>query len=169
MSARTPSGIPDKVSLTPERIADKRAFREIVRGCGGLEAAELNCRVGKSQLARYYDETLEEFAPLDVVADLEPLARGRAGWPHVTRHRARDLGFTLLDTPVVDNVTCDGLHEALTSAMRESGEASVGVLQALADRTVTKDEAKANLAACMEAAEAHLRMHAILKRISEEC
>lgn len=169
MSARTSSGKPLQVSLTPERIAEKRAVREMIRGAGGLEAAELHCRTGKSQLARYYDETTDDHAPIDVIADLEPLGRSRAGWPHVTRLRARELGFALVPFPQTEGETCLDAHRALAIASKESGDIVSGLLDALASGSVSSKEARRLMPEALEAAEAFMRVYGQLKQVAEVC
>jgi hypothetical protein len=158
-----------QVSLTPEQISCKRAFREIVRGVGGLEAAEGFCRVKKTSLARYYDETCDDFAPIDVVADLEPLARNRPGWPHLLHHRANQMGFMLLELPQAKAPDCNALRAELRDAMEKSNRLHIAMMEALADGKVTCDEADGLIPIALEVAEQNARIHALLKRIAEEC
>jgi hypothetical protein len=165
---RTSSGKGEEISrLTPERIAEKRAFREIVRGVGGFEAAALNCRVGKSTLARYTDETCDDHAPLDVIADLEPLTRSRPGWPHVTRHLAREQGFVLVSTP--EQAGTLDVHTALATATKEHADLTSGLITALADGAVQPYEAKALLRDSWDQVEAAVRLHALLTELAERC
>lgn len=90
--------------MTPERIALKRATVDMVKGVGGLETAAPFTRIQKSKLAEYGSlNHPDRFAPIDVVADLEPLAREREGWPHVTQALCRAMGgvfVALPDAPV---------------------------------------------------------------------
>lgn len=82
--------------MTPDTLALKRATAETIKGVGGLEAAADFCRVGKSVLSdNQSPNRADSFIAIDVVADLEPLARERAGWPHVKleateNHRAAE-------------------------------------------------------------------------------
>lgn len=86
--------------MTPEALALKQATGEMIKGVGGIEAAANFCRVGKSVLSDNQSRNKpDSFVALDVIADLEPLARERSGWPHVTRRLARSLGFELVRTP----------------------------------------------------------------------
>ena len=163
------SGKEGQVSLTPEQLALKAAFAEVKSGVGGVDACEANCRASKSQIARYYDPNCDQFVPVDVLATLEPLARNRPGWPHVTRKLARDLGFALIERPRVDAADCPTLHASLRAAMDKSGRLHVGMVEALGDGKVTAEEARPLIAAAMEAAEENLHIHALLKRIWEEC
>lgn len=90
--------------MTPERLALKRATSEMIKGVGGLEAGAGFTRVGKSMLADYGSTNKADcFVPLDIVADLEPLARERSGWPHATQALCRIMGgvfVALPDSPV---------------------------------------------------------------------
>jgi hypothetical protein len=79
--------------MKPERISLKLATGEMIKGLGGLEAAAGFCRVGKSVLHEAQSLNCpERFVAIDVIADLEPLAREREGWPHVTRALCHQMG-----------------------------------------------------------------------------
>lgn len=86
--------------MTPDRIALKRATSDMVKGVGGLEAAASFTRVGKSMLADYGSVNKADcFIPLDVIADLEPLARERSGWPHITQALCRLMDGVFVPLP----------------------------------------------------------------------
>lgn len=86
--------------MTPEALALKKATHEMIKGCGGLDAAEPYARVGTSNLSDYYNPNKPNyFVPLDVVADLEPLARAREGWPHVTQALCQTMGGVFVSLP----------------------------------------------------------------------
>lgn len=88
--------------MTPERILLKRATTDMVKGVGGVEAAAAFTRVGKTMLADYGSLNRTDcFAPIDIVADLEPLARERSGWPHVTQALCRTMGGVFVALPDV--------------------------------------------------------------------
>lgn len=71
----------------------KAAFRQLTKLCGGLEAAALDTRVGKSSLGNYGNVNMpDEFAPADVIADLE----AAVGEPVVTRALAKAAGYQLV-------------------------------------------------------------------------
>ncbi|SNS53698.1 hypothetical protein SAMN06295912_108139 [Sphingomonas laterariae] len=132
--------------LTPEKIALKRATGEMIKGVGGLEVAAMHCRVGKTRLAQAADarnpDNAEQFVAIDVVQDLEPLARGRAGWPHVLRELATSMGFDLVERPTAEPDS-DDWHEQ----MSELAEAGAGITRGLCaalkgDRRITPHEIK---------------------------
>lgn len=119
-------------ALTPEKLALKRAFSEIVKGCGGLETAATYCRVGKTRLGNQTSPNDEHFAAIDVIADLEPLARNRPGWPHVTRELAAQQGFVLVAVPEAPAADADHLR-SLALMMKEGGDVAGALSKALAD------------------------------------
>lgn len=127
--------------MTPEKLNLKRATGEMIKGVGGLEAAAGFCRVGKSALGD--NQSLnkhESFVALDVIADLEPLARGRHGWPHVTRALAATMGFVLVKVPDAP-ATCADLLELIGRHAKEGGDVSQSVCKALSDGVVRRNEA----------------------------
>ncbi len=127
--------------MTPEKLNLKRATGEMLKGVGGLEAAAGFCRVGKSALGDNQSVNKpESFVALDVIADLEPLARDRDGWPHVTRALAATMGFVLVKLPEAlasnaDMLTLVGRHA------KESADVSQSVCMALSDGSVSRREA----------------------------
>jgi hypothetical protein len=93
----------------------KTLFRALLARCGGLDAAASCVRVGRSQLANYTDMHSDQFAPLDVVAELEAVA----GEPLVTAELARRASHLLV--PAVAD--CDGpLAASMAHLAREMGE-----------------------------------------------
>jgi hypothetical protein len=167
--SRGPSSGKEAYVSTPERLHEKGAFKQIIQGVGGLEAAEGFCRVGKTMLARYYDPRIDEHAPLDVIADLEPLTRGRAGYPQVTRMLALRQGFALVELPQVDIPDCKALHAALSASMQKSAALHAEMVAAMADGILEPDEGERIAKLSMELAEESLRTNALAKRIAEEC
>lgn len=128
--------------MTPEMIALKRATGEMIRGVGGLEVAAQYCRVGKSALSDNQSlNKTESFVAIDVVAALEPLARERDGWPHVTRALAEDMGFLLFKRPDAIPETAD-LLTLVGKLSHRNGEVAGEVCTALADGKVDRSEAR---------------------------
>ena len=127
--------------MIPEKLNLKRATGEMIKGVGGLETAATFCRVGKSILGDNQSVNKpESFVALDVIADLEPLARDRDGWPHVTRTLAATMGFVLVKLPDApasnaDMLTLVGRHA------KESADVSQSVCMALSDGSVSRREA----------------------------
>ncbi len=119
--------------MTPEKRALKRATMETLRGVGGVEAAAAFCRPGKSQLSDYGNENRpDSFMPLDVIADLEPLARDREGSPHILHLLCQMMGgvyVALPDTPV----TTGRLLEMMSRLSAEFNDVTHAVCAGLAD------------------------------------
>ena len=130
--------------MTPERIALKRAFGEVIKGVGGLEVAAERCRVGKTALGDAQNvHCPDRWAPIDVIADLEPLARDRAGWPHVTRELCLQLGGVFVPLPRVPAERGDCLRGA-GELGREAADVTQTICTALADDgRIDADEARA--------------------------
>lgn len=119
--------------MTPERLALKRAFAETIKGVGGLEAAAQFCRVGKSVLGDAQNINCpDRWAPLDVIADLEPLARDRQGWPHITRALCRELGGTFVLLPAAP-FGCGNFLRSAGQLGSEAADVTSGICTALAD------------------------------------
>lgn len=125
--------------MKPERVALKRAFGEMIKGVGGVEAAAQFCRVGKSVLGDAQNVNCPERWPsLDVIADLEPLAREREGWPHVTRALCRELGGTFVALPDATGERADLLRSA-----GEIGRDAAGVTQAICEALADDNQVSA--------------------------
>jgi len=130
--------------MTPEKLALKRAFAETVKGVGGLETAATFCRVGKSVLGANQSVNEDEsFAALDVIADLEPLARDRAGWPHVTQALCLQMGGTFVALPDAPT-SKEGLLTLLARQAQEQNDLTQAICAGLSDgRFCAKDASKA--------------------------
>lgn len=127
--------------MTPEKLNLKRATGEMLKGVGGLEAAAGFCRVGKSALGDNQSVNKpESFVALDVIADLEPLARDRDGWPHVTRALAATMGFVLVKLPEVPATSAE-LLSLIGRHAKEGGDVSQAVCRALAGEKVGRSDA----------------------------
>lgn len=120
--------------MKPERLALKRAFGETIKGVGGLEAAAEFCRVGKSVLGDAQNPNCpDRWPPLDVIADLEPLARDRDGWPHVTRALCREMGGSFVPHPA--GVAAGGdLMLRAGELVKEASDVVTSLARALADK-----------------------------------
>lgn len=128
--------------MTPEKIDLKRATQEMIKGVGGLEAAAGFCRVGKSVLGDNQSVSKDEsYIALDVIADLEPLARDRDGWPHVTRALCRQMGGVFVAVPE-GRATGANLMGMLARKVQEGADVSSALCEALRDGVVVPAEAR---------------------------
>jgi hypothetical protein len=115
----------------------KTAFRLLVREVGGLEAATSITRVGCSQLADYYNPHKPDvFAPMDVVLDLEDVAKKQL----VTEVMAR-LGGSRLTGAGRAADTQPSLTQTVAAIIGRSGQVNQAVGVALSDGQITPDEA----------------------------
>lgn len=129
--------------MIPERALLKRATVEMIRGVGGLEAGAGFTRVGKSMLADYGSANKADcFAPIDVIADLEPLARERTGWPHVTQALCKTMGGTFVPEPDAPATDAD-LLSMMSALSTEFNDATKAVCAGLSDgRWCSADSAR---------------------------
>ena len=106
-----------------EHAALKTMALRLVLGAGGLEAAASVTRVGKTQLALYYDQHRPDcFMPVDVVAALQRAA----GADHMTAELARLRGLELV--PIDGAADPCELEAASARAAIEGAEAVAACL-----------------------------------------
>lgn len=128
--------------MTPDKLHLKRMTAEMLKGVGGLDEATKFCRLQKSTLSDNQSVNKpESFVALDVIADLEPLARDRDGWPHVTRALASAMGFVLVKLPEAPATNADLLN-LIGRHAKEGGDISQAACRALADGVVRRPEAR---------------------------
>lgn len=132
MSARRARALPDG-----DYLRLKAATRALVKEAGGQEAAADVARVGShTTIGRYGRPQDAQFAPIDVIADLER----DTGAALVTRALADLAGLIVIPKPAADG---DPAWIArLGQFAREAGEAIAKVGEALGDGTITAAESK---------------------------
>jgi hypothetical protein len=126
--------------MKPEAIFLKRATAEMIKGVGGLEAAAGFCRVGKSVLHEAQSINCpDRFVAIDVVADLEPLARDREGWPHVTRALCHQMGgvFVLVPNRIAGR---EDLIGSVGRLAKEAADVTQTICAAVADGQIDGGE-----------------------------
>lgn len=107
-------------------LAIKAATRMLIKFNGGLEAAATATRVQRASLQRYGSvDNMEQFIPLDVVADLE----AESGQPVMTKALARGAGFFLVPMPPASGDAKWVKH--LGDLGKEAGEVISKLAQAL--------------------------------------
>lgn len=154
--------------MTPEKIDLKRATQEMIKGVGGLEAAAGFCRVGKSVLGDNQSVSrAESFIAIDVVADLEPLARERSGWPHVTRALCKQMGGVFVAVPE-GRATGANLMGLLARKVKEGADVSSALCEALRDGVVEPTEARKVRSEITELMELLAAMDAELASIEQD-
>ncbi|MFC3693388.1 phage regulatory CII family protein [Chenggangzhangella methanolivorans] len=123
----------------PERdyLALKAETRALVKRCGGQEAAAASTRVSHQALSRYGAlEDAPNFAPIDVVADLE----AEIGEPVVSRALAGLLGFTLVKVEAGAQLTP---AQRFARVMKETHEVNAAFADALSDGAIDEAERRA--------------------------
>lgn len=154
--------------MTPENLDLKRATAETIKGVGGLEAAAGFCRVGKSVLGDNQSVTKSDsFIALDVIADLEPLARDRTGWPHVTRALCQRMGGVFVRVPE-GRATGADLMGMLARKVKEGADVSSALCEALRDGVVCSADARKVRAEIMDLMELLAAMDAELAAIEQD-
>lgn len=153
--------------MTPEKNALKRASSETIKGVGGLEASAGFCRVGKSVLSDNQSiNRPDSFMAIDTVADLEPLARDRDGWPHVTRALCAIMGGTFVALPDVPERSED-LLALLSAQAKESSDLTAVICAAVGDGRIDRAECDAGIAECDALIAAVAAMRATLAAVRE--
>jgi hypothetical protein len=153
--------------MRPETIALKRATAETIKGVGGLEAAAGFCRIGKSVLGDNQSiNRPDSFMAIDVVADLEPLARERDGWPHITRALCAQMGGAFVALP--DAAARPGdLLGLLSEQARESSDLTSVICTGIVDGRLDRAECDAAIGECDQLIGAVAAMRATLIAIRE--
>lgn len=83
---------PRDLSLSPEQLALKLAFREAVHAAGGQPFVAGEVGRAQSRISDWCSPNTPDFAPIEVVRTVEALGAGKPGHPHVTRALARAQG-----------------------------------------------------------------------------
>lgn len=153
------------VILSPRDQGLKAASDDLVAAVGGSSKAAGHGRLRQQAVSDACLPNVAAFLPVDVVADLERVAHGSAGWPQVTRRLAALTGHVLVATPEQPEGSED-LLAMLARLAKEYGEASAGLLHALGDGRVSPREARALLGEAWDLVEASARLHAQLAAIA---
>ncbi|ARR54573.1 hypothetical protein HY78_14605 [Rhizorhabdus wittichii DC-6] len=135
--------------LDPRSLSLKRAFRALVGAAGGQEeAAKLCRRIRRHQThSDYGAPNVDQFAPVDVIAELEEVTMSAPGWPHVTRELCARAGGLFVPAPPGELGAADWLQRC-AQLLKEHADLSGGLARALADGTLcARDIHEQNLVA----------------------
>jgi len=119
----------------------KSATRQLVASLGGQDAAQEITRVGQKQISRYCavdEEHLEQFIPIDIVADLTIEGKDAS----VLRALARLAGYEVVQLPQMPQGFAE-LQLAMGKTSKEVGEVFTRIGESLADGTFDKGERRA--------------------------
>lgn len=133
----------------------KRAVREAVSVCGGIDGAAATASRGRSVVGDWNNLNHAALPPLDCVLALEEVSVAAGNKPAILMALAQELGHVAIQLPIVD-VPAVNLHEALIAAMAEFGDIAAAIQIAQKDGKVCDqdcseitrqiDEAQASLA-----------------------
>lgn len=97
--------------LKPTDIAISEATGDAVHAAGKQVYVSHMLGRSRSTLMAWCNEDAAEFIPLRLVPELEKMATGQEGWPHITRALARMQGFELFHLPEIDTAAANWLTQ----------------------------------------------------------
>lgn len=158
--------------LSPQLRRLKADTRALTAAAGGANevAREGLCRIrSQSVLSDYHNVNTESFMPIDVVAALEIVTQGTAGWPIITRRLATMAGGAFVELPEPGALDANWF-EQLGELANDNGRIAGQLCTALADGKVEAREIRdADLIAACDDAILHLvNLRARFERIVEE-
>lgn len=113
----------------------KMAFRELVSMVGGVQRAAHVTRVDKARISLYCNPNSTQFAPMDVVADLE----AECGDYVVTRFLAGLAHLELMQRPRGRAIDC--VASGIKALSRDAADAVSAMAQAAVDGEISPEEA----------------------------
>ena len=126
--------------MSVARHALKRATDDMLAALGGQTKAAPFTRVGQSTLSTYASvHNRDAFAPIDIIADLEPLTRDSEGFPFVTQALCAVMGGVFVALPDVPASDADMLT-MMGRLSKEAGDVTQAICGALADGRVDRVE-----------------------------
>lgn len=153
----------------PHLQGGKAAFRELLDAFGGQVPAAVETGRSQPRLSSYAHPNTPDFPPLDVIDTLEERTRGLPGFPHVTRWRARRLGFELVQLPdPAGAATAWGLFASRLA--KEAGDVTSGICADLADdNEISPAEARGRLKDAADLVRVAVELeHALKQRAADE-
>ena len=124
----------------PSDIALSEATGDAVHAAGKQAFVANMLERGQSTINAWGNPEVAEYIPLRLVPQLEHLAAGQDGWPHITRALARMQGFELFRLPSADADAGDWLTK-IGAVSTESAEITAKICAALADdQRVCRDD-----------------------------
>ncbi|MBA4092278.1 MAG: hypothetical protein C0494_17035 [Sphingobium sp.] len=118
--------------LKPTDIAISEATGDAVHAAG--KQVYVSHMLGRSRavLTAWCNEEAAEFIPLRLVPELEKMATGQPGWPHITRALARMQGFELFHLPEIEGDAANWLTQ-VGALSTEVAEITTKICAAVAD------------------------------------
>lgn len=110
----------------------KRAVREAVSICGGIDGAAATASRGRSVVGDWNNLNHAAFPPLDCVLALDEVSVAAGSKPAVLMALAQELGHVAIQLPSVNSAAMN-LGEALIAAMAEFGDIAAAIQTAQRD------------------------------------
>lgn len=127
--------------MNPALARIKRAVREAVADCGGVDGAAATAGRKRSVAGDWNNLNHDAFPPLDCALALDEVCVAREARPAILFAYAAEMGHVCVRLP--DARAEGGLNDALIDASAEFGEISAEVREATKDRKVcAKDRDK---------------------------
>lgn len=120
------------MSAPHDIAAIKTATKQAVTAVGGIDAAASATRVGRSQIADYYNRNSPQVVPADVAVALDQCAEH----PHILSAMAHAEGYAILPIRVGDGDIAQDMQDIALGA----GDLMSETVRVLADGIVTEDE-----------------------------
>ena len=154
-------------TLSKSERGIKLADRDLISAAGGIEAVAAHFDVSVALVGQWHNLNSPKFMSASRRQDLEDVTRDVAGHPIFTRAQAKRQGFVLVKLPVVDLPAGRDLHDLLGDSIREASDLHGAAVDAWRDRKIEAHEADDVRRHSIAAAEAHLRLAALLEQLVE--
>ncbi|AYO78339.1 hypothetical protein N5J77_01950 [Sphingobium yanoikuyae] len=118
--------------LKPTDIAISEATGDAVHAAGKQVYVSHMLGRGQPTINGWGNVEAAEFIPLRLVPELEKMATGQPGWPHITRALARMQGFELFRLPEIETDAGNWLTQ-IGAMSSEAAEITAKICAALAD------------------------------------
>jgi len=153
--------------LSESERAIKLADRDLIAAAGGIAAVAAHFNVSTGLVGQFNNMNDPKFMSAARRQELEDITRDIPGHPVFTRASAKRHGYALVKLPSAALPDGAGLHDLLGDSIRDASALHGNVVEAWRDRRIEPCEADAVRRLAIEAAEAHLRLAAILEQMVE--
>lgn len=147
--------------MTPARARLKRAVREDIGGCGGVDGAGATTERSRSTAGDWNNLNHDAFPPADCALALDEVCLAQGRRPAILYALAAELGHVCIRLPD-PGMGADALSAALIDASAEFGDIATEVREATRDGSVSPAERDAIVRQIDEAIEALVRMRAVV-------
>jgi hypothetical protein len=145
----------------------KLADRDLIAAAGGIAAVAAHFNVSTGLVGQWNNLNDLKFMSAARRQELEDITRDVPGHPVFTRAQAKRQGYALVKLPSVDIPAGSSLHDLLGDSIRDAGALHGSVVEAWRDQKIEPHEVDRVRRDAIAAAEAHLRLAAILEQMVE--